>query len=206
MVSEYVKFAHELAEASGEVINKYFRSNLEIEDKSDKSPVTVADRLAESVLRKMISEKYPDHDILGEEYGYESSGSRWKWVLDPIDGTKAFITGNPLFGTLIGLMYKGEPMMGVIHAPATGERWAAEKGFECSYQDRENSKSICKTSKKTKLSETFCTALIPRCSMKHKLLACIKFKPRLKIRGLEETAIFTGCLHQAGLIWSSKQT
>jgi len=154
-MSEYVKFAHELADASGEVIKKYFRSNLEIEDKTDKSPVTVADRLAESVLRKMIAEKYPDHDILGEEYGYESSGGRWKWVLDPIDGTRAFITGNPLFGTLIGLMYKGEPMIGVIHAPTTGERWAAAKGFECSYQDRKNPKSICKTSKKTELSETF---------------------------------------------------
>ena len=84
-MSEYLKFAHELADASGKVIRKYFRTKMTVEDKADDSPVTVADRLTETIMREMISKKFPDHDILGEEHGYQPTGSRWKWVLDPID-------------------------------------------------------------------------------------------------------------------------
>ena len=106
---EYVKFAKKLADTSGDVIKKYFRSNMSVENKIDKSPVTVADRETELVLRKMITETYPQHDILGEEFGFIPSGSRWKWVLDPIDGTKSFILGIPIFGTLISLVDLVEP-------------------------------------------------------------------------------------------------
>ena len=78
-MSEYLKFAYELADASGKVIRKYFRSKMTVEDKEDDSPVTVADRMAETVMRKMISIKFPDHVVLGEEHGYQPTGSRWKW-------------------------------------------------------------------------------------------------------------------------------
>ena len=90
-MSEYLKFAHELADASGKIIRKYFRSKMSVEDKADDSPVTVADRLTETIMREMISKKFPDHDILGEEHGYQPKGSKWKWVLDPIDGTSSFV-------------------------------------------------------------------------------------------------------------------
>ena len=177
---ELLEFAESLADAAEVPVLSHFRSQLNIEDKSDSSPVTVADRDAESRMREMIQSRFPDHGIIGEEYGNLNPESPWTWVLDPIDGTRAFITGNPLFGTLIGLMYEGEPMIGVIHAPVTGERWAAAKGFVCSYQDRKNPKSICKTSKKTELSETFLYSTDPtmfnetRASRLHKIQTKVK--------------------------------
>ena len=103
-MSEFEQFALDLADASGSLIRKYFRADLNVEDKADNSPVTVADRLAETVIREMINDKYPSHDILGEEYGFQNTGSRWKWVIDPIDGTRSFVSGMPIFGTLISLL------------------------------------------------------------------------------------------------------
>ena len=135
-LSELLEFAENLADTGEVPVLSHFRSKLDIEDKSDSSPVTVADREAESRMREMIQSRFPDHGIIGEEHGNLNPESPWTWVLDPIDGTRAFITGNPLFGTLVGLMYKGEPMIGVIHAPATGERWTTAKNFGCTYQDR----------------------------------------------------------------------
>ena len=98
-MSEFEQFALDLADASGSVIRKYFRADLNVEYKADNSPVTVADRLAENVIREMINDKYPSHDILGEEHGFQNTGSRWKWVIDPIDGTRSFVSGMPIFGT-----------------------------------------------------------------------------------------------------------
>ena len=100
------------------MIAPHFRDpGLSVDDKSDASPVTVADRNAELRLRELIGRKYPSHGILGEEFGSERDGADWVWVLDPIDGTKAFITGCPLFGTLIALLHQGRPVLGVIHQP-----------------------------------------------------------------------------------------
>ncbi|MBR61316.1 MAG: histidinol-phosphatase [Dehalococcoidia bacterium] len=152
---ELLEFAESLADAAEVQILSYFRSQLNIEYKSDLSPVTVADQDAEYAMREIIQTRFPNHGIIGEEYGNLNSSSPWNWVLDPIDGTGAFITGNPLFGTLIGLMHQEEPIIGVINAPLTGERWSAAKGFECRYQYRKNPKTVCKTSKKTDLSKTF---------------------------------------------------
>jgi len=129
-MSEFVKFAHELADASGKVIRKYFRTKMTVEDKADDSPVTVADRQTETVMRKMISEEYPDHDILGEEHGYEPTGSRWKWVLDPIDGTRSFVAGMPIFGTLISLLDEDVPQFGIIDIPILRERWVGIRNKE----------------------------------------------------------------------------
>lgn len=129
-MSEFVNFAHELADASGKVIRKYFRTKMTVEDKADDSPVTVADRQTETVMRKMISEEYPDHDILGEEHGYEPTGSRWKWVLDPIDGTRSFVAGMPIFGTLISLLDEDVPQFGIIDIPILRERWVGIRNKE----------------------------------------------------------------------------
>lgn len=117
----YLNFAAELAAASGELIGKYFqRPGLAVERKADRSVVTRADREAEALMRDMIRARFPSHGVLGEEHGEHNPGAEWKWILDPIDGTISFVHGCPLFGTLIGLLRDGEPIVGAIHLPALG--------------------------------------------------------------------------------------
>ena len=118
---KYIDFSKELAIASGNIIRKYFRSAIDIEIKSDQSPVTVADRQAESAMRAMIQEHFPDHGILGEEFDTHNPDAKFQWVLDPIDGTKTFVTGTYLFGTLIALLQDGRPIMGAINNPITDQ-------------------------------------------------------------------------------------
>ncbi|MDP6729451.1 MAG: inositol monophosphatase family protein, partial [SAR324 cluster bacterium] len=134
-LKELLQFAHRLADAAEESILSRFRSKLTVEDKTDSSPVTIADREAEQEMRNLIQSLFPDHGIIGEEHGEMNPNSPLQWVLDPIDGTRAFITGNPLFGTLIGLMEQGNPRLGVINIPATGERWTSAEGLNCHYQN-----------------------------------------------------------------------
>jgi histidinol phosphatase-like enzyme (inositol monophosphatase family) len=117
-VAEYLEFANLLAVKSGGLICNYFGSqDLSSELKEDQTPVTIADREAESLIRRMIQTRFPAHGILGEEFGIENEGADYQWVIDPIDGTKTFMTGVPLFGTVICLKYKGEPLLGCIHQP-----------------------------------------------------------------------------------------
>ena len=114
----YRRLALEMAESSGEFIRPYFgASDLAIELKSDQSPVTVADRGAEERMRDRIQRAFPSHGIIGEEFGSDRPDAEWVWVLDPIDGTKSFMTACPLFGTLIALLHQGLPVLGVIHQP-----------------------------------------------------------------------------------------
>ncbi|MBB3897727.1 myo-inositol-1(or 4)-monophosphatase [Roseococcus suduntuyensis] len=113
---------------AGEAIRPLFRSALLVEAKGDASPVTEADRAAERALRAFLAERFPSHGIMGEEYGTERGDAEYLWVLDPIDGTRAFLTGRPLFGTLIGLLHRGVPVLGLIDQPVTGERWVGVAG------------------------------------------------------------------------------
>lgn len=126
-------FAHRLADASGAAIMPYFRSSLAVDDKGGAKgeaydPVTAADRDAETAIRALIAAEYPDHGVLGEEHGHEPGKSPMIWVLDPIDGTRAFITGGPQWGTLIALNDGGGPVLGVLDQPFTGERWIGYGG------------------------------------------------------------------------------
>ena len=105
-----IELAHQLADASAEVIRGYFRRKLVVDDKADASPVTIADRAAEQVMRELILQRFPDHGIYGEEMGVTASDAEFVWVLDPIDGTKSFITGKATFGTLIALLHQGKPV------------------------------------------------------------------------------------------------
>jgi histidinol phosphatase-like enzyme (inositol monophosphatase family) len=108
----------QLAAESGALIRGYFFDpELSVDEKSDQSPVTVADRGAEQLLRERIHARYPEHGIIGEEFGNEREGAEYVWVLDPIDGTKSFMSGVPLFGTLVALLRGGEPVLGMIHQP-----------------------------------------------------------------------------------------
>jgi len=117
-----------VARKGGDHTRKYFGKPIRIERKSDDSPVTKADREAEEVMREEISRLFPDHGILGEEYGSENEESPVQWILDPIDGTKSFIHGVPLYTTLVGVLVEDEPVVGVIYVPALGEICEAAKG------------------------------------------------------------------------------
>ncbi|MEN2978720.1 inositol monophosphatase family protein [Tistrella bauzanensis] len=115
--------AFRLADAARVEARRYFRTAVPVDVKPDHSPVTLADREAEAAMRRILEAEAPDHGIFGEEHGRVRQGADWQWILDPIDGTRAFITGKPTFGTLIGLCFRGRPVLGVIDAGGTGERW-----------------------------------------------------------------------------------
>ena len=127
---EFSSFVDQLASASGETILPFFRTALAVENKkaSGFDPVTAADRAAENAMRALIRKNFPGHGILGEEYGAERTDAEYVWVLDPIDGTKSFITGMVAWGTLIGLMRLGEPVFGMMHQPFTRERFSGDGG------------------------------------------------------------------------------
>ena len=120
-LNEFRHFSKWLAEESGKIIKHYWRTGLSIENKPDQSPVTIADKKAEEFMREMIMKKYPNHGILGEEFGEHNPNAGYKWVLDPIDGTKSYICGTVTFGTLIALLKNGEPILGVINQPILNE-------------------------------------------------------------------------------------
>jgi inositol-phosphate phosphatase/L-galactose 1-phosphate phosphatase/histidinol-phosphatase len=124
----HIALALRLADAARTVTRSYFRKPVTVFDKADASPVTVADREAEAAMRQLIEQEAPDHGIFGEEYGAVRTDAEWVWVLDPVDGTKAFITGKPSFGTLIALLHKGRPVLGIIDQPILDERWLGVAG------------------------------------------------------------------------------
>ncbi|HEX9809360.1 MAG TPA: histidinol-phosphatase [Alphaproteobacteria bacterium] len=124
----YLRLADRCADAAGDILARAFRTPLEIETKDDASPVTGADREAETAMRTLIAEAFPEHGIVGEELADVNAGAEFAWVLDPIDGTKSFITGKPLFGTLIALTRTGAPVLGVIDQPILHERWRGLRG------------------------------------------------------------------------------
>lgn len=113
-----------LKPVSKEILN-LFGSDLSVQFKEDQSPVTIADKKAEEFLRKKISRDFPEHGIIGEEFGEENAAREWVWTIDPIDGTRSFIRGIPLFATLLALLHKGQPVMGIVCLPALRETaWA----------------------------------------------------------------------------------
>jgi myo-inositol-1(or 4)-monophosphatase len=117
-LTPYRAFLIELAELSGDFVRPWFGApGLAVESKADQSPVTAADRGAEELMRARLAKKFPAHGIIGEEFGTERGDAEFVWVLDPIDGTKSFITGVPLWGTLIALLHRGQPVLGAIHQP-----------------------------------------------------------------------------------------
>jgi histidinol-phosphatase len=129
-----VAFALELATAASRETLKYFRtSQFQVEKKSDRSPVTLADKQAEQLVRNKIGHRFPSDSILGEEFGTVSGSSEFEWIIDPIDGTKSFISGVPLYSTLVGMTHLGQPVIGVISIPALSELIIAAKGLGAWY-------------------------------------------------------------------------
>lgn len=123
-----IALAHRLADAAGEAIRPWFRANVDVERKGDATPVSLADKAAEEAMRAILEAERPEDGILGEEFGESNAGARRQWVLDPIDGTAAFLAGRPIFGTLIALVADGFPVLGVIDQPTLKERWLGAIG------------------------------------------------------------------------------
>ena len=124
-----LQLVHLLADAAAAHSLRLFRTPLEVIAKADESPVTQADRAAESAMREILGAERPADGIFGEEHGLERIDADRIWVLDPIDGTRSFITGSPLWGTLIGLVQGGRVVLGVVDMPVLGERWIGRAGF-----------------------------------------------------------------------------
>jgi len=128
---DFAAFVDELATVSGETILPFFRTMLSVEHKGGAGkfdPVTVADHAAEAAMRTLIRRTFPDHGIIGEEFGKERPDAEYVWVLDPIDGTKSFISGMPAWGTLIALLRSGDPVFGMMNQPFTRERFSGDGG------------------------------------------------------------------------------
>lgn len=132
-IKELLSAATEIAKIGGDHTLKYFKKDFEVISKADDSPVTIADRETEQIIREEILKRFPDHGIIGEEFGKTNEDSDIQWVLDPIDGTKSFIHGVPFYTTLIGIMINNEAVVGVINAPALDEICAAGKGMGATF-------------------------------------------------------------------------
>ena len=166
---EFLNFANLLADESEIIINKYFRTKINISEKNDKSPVTIADQNTELKIRELIKEKYPSHGILGEEFEQTNINSEFIWVIDPIDGTRSFIAGHKDFGTLISLLHNKKPVIGIINCPAHNERWIGVKN------------------KKTKMNNDFVkTSLIQNIEDSYLFTSGIYFEEPLLKKGYEK--------------------
>lgn len=142
---ELAEFAATLADEARGLSRRWFRTPVAIDTKPDDSPVTVADREVETALRRRIAERFPEHGILGEEHGRDRLESEIVWVIDPIDGTRSFISGWPVYGTLLAVLERGVPAVGVIDMPVLGERWTGRTGAPTLYADGSGSERSCRT-------------------------------------------------------------
>lgn len=157
-LSSLIAAAEAAADVAGAVVRPFFRSGLGVADKSDRSPVTIADRSAEQAMRAVLAERFPEHGILGEEFGLDRPEAKLRWVLDPIDGTRAFITGRPTFGTLIGLLDGDRPIVGIIDQPVTGERWIGASGRSTVFRGPFGGAAGCRACPALQQAELSCTS------------------------------------------------
>jgi inositol-phosphate phosphatase / L-galactose 1-phosphate phosphatase / histidinol-phosphatase len=149
-----IALAKRLADAAGAAIRPRFRAEFGLETKDDQSPVTLADREAEEAMRRLIVAERPMDGIVGEEFGVREGTSGRQWVLDPIDGTRAFIAGRPIFGTLIALVEDGWPVLGIIDQPVIGERWLGVTGRPTLFNDKPAQARRCRDLKDSILATT----------------------------------------------------
>lgn len=152
----FIGFAHELADAADVAIRPYFGGSVPYETKDDNSPVSMADKAAEAAMRELITSHYPDHGIYGEEHGTHHTDAQFVWVLDPIDGTRNFITGGTEWGTLIALCENGVPILGILDQPITGERWVGQLGKDTTKNGEPVHTRNCTALADAAISTTFC--------------------------------------------------
>ena len=158
LLDAFVAAAEAAATAAGDVIRPHFRSGLAADLKSDESPVTAADRGAEQAARALLAGRFPEHGILGEEFGLQNPGARWRWVIDPIDGTRAFITGRAQFGVLVALLDGERPVVGIIDQPITGERWVGATGRRTLFRGPFGGSVGCRPCPELGMAELSCTS------------------------------------------------
>jgi histidinol phosphatase-like enzyme (inositol monophosphatase family) len=201
-IHSLLKCAHDLADLSGPAVLKHFRKPVTVDNKDGTGgfdPVTKADRGAERIILKALKCRFPDHGVIGEEYGTHAGSGRFNWVLDPIDGTRSYIIGSAMWGTLIGLLDNGEPLIGMMDQPFTGERFWAEA--KASYvRGRDGRKIKLKTRPCGKLSDAIFTTTHPDLFVtppQQKLLASLKAEVRMARYG---TDCYGYCLLSAGFI------
>ncbi len=157
--TEFLDIALALADAAAVVVRPHFRTGLVPDDKADDRPVTLADRAAEQAMRAILAERCPTHGVIGEEFGAEGAAATGlRWVLDPIDGTRAFITGRTTFGTLIALLEDDTPVIGIIDQPMTGERWIGVAGRETQFIGPLGGRAGCRPCPRLDQAELSCTS------------------------------------------------
>ncbi|MBD19613.1 MAG: histidinol-phosphatase [Rhodospirillaceae bacterium] len=152
--TDFIEFANKLADASGVILRDYFRKPISVTQKLDQTPVSIADQEVEKRIRQLISETYPDHGVWGEEQGVDKQDAEFLWVIDPIDGTKSYLAGRPIFGTLISLVCHGKPILGIIDQPILNERWQGMSGFKTRFNNTEVSTRNCSNIENATLSAT----------------------------------------------------
>ena len=185
----FVDLACRLTEVSRPILKRYYRKKLDIIDKADESPVTKADRECEAALRETITAAFPDHGIIGEEFGAERTDAEYVWVLDPLDGTRSFITGRPLFGTLIALTRAGKPVMGVIDMPILGDLFLGVAGQPSTLNGEPIQARPCAA-----LSEAYFSTISPQLFGEEKL-------PRFEaLRGKVKSMTYGGDCYQYAMV------
>ena len=162
MIVDDVALLHRLADAAGTAIRPYFRADFGLEAKADASPVTLADRAAETAIRDILESERPADGIIGEEFGTVREGAARQWVIDPIDGTTSFVAGRPIFGTLIALMKDGWPLLGLIDQAISGERWVGAVGKPTTFNG-----APVKTRRCAALSDAILATTSPNCFSEH---------------------------------------
>src|SRR5437016_7376394 len=197
---DFAAFVDELATVAGEAIRPFFRTTLGVENKSSSGvfdPVTAADRAAEQAMRTLIHKAFPQHGIVGEEFGDESTSAAYVWVLDPIDGTKSFISGMPAWGTLIGLLKDGLPVYGMMHQPFIGERFTGD-GASARYRgpagERRLSVRACASLSDATL---FTTSPLLMSKQERKLFESVQARARLSRYGGD---CYAYCMIAAGFV------
>ena len=157
-LDRFITAAEAAADVAGAVIRPFFRADFAVDTKSDRSPVTIADRTAEQAMRAVLAERFPDHGVLGEEFGRDRPEARLCWVLDPIDGTRAFVSGRPTFGTLIALLDGDTPILGVIDQPVSRERWIGAAGRPTTFRGCYGGHAGCRPCASLSQAELSCTS------------------------------------------------
>tara|TARA_R110000782_G_scaffold268689_1_gene365548 strand:+ start:79950 stop:80735 length:786 start_codon:yes stop_codon:yes gene_type:complete len=165
-LSDDLALAHRLADAAADAIRPYFRAHYETDYKSDDSPVTQADRAAEAAIRAILEKERPADGIIGEEYGAVREEAERVWILDPIDGTRSFIAGRPIFGSLVALSQAGWPVLGIIDQPIAKERWAGRAGQATTFNGKPVKTRACRQLSDAILAST-APQLFPGCTGEH---------------------------------------
>lgn len=190
-IDRYARLAYSLADIARGVSMRYFRNDFLTETKPDTTPVTIADRDCERLMRDEIRRVFPDHGIIGEEHGSDHPDASHVWVLDPIDGTKAFVTGRPLFGALIALCRDGEPLLGVIECPAVDDCWVGIRGRPTTHNDMP-----CRTRRCEKLEDATMYSTSPYMFAGEDAVAFDRLRRGVKC------PLFGGDCHNYGLVAS----